>query len=200
MKTIKIWSDNPSGRQLDEICAVIESGGLAIIPTDTLYAIVCDALDVKAIDRLCRLKGIDKDKEHLSVICSDIAMASEYARMENQAFHLMKRNVPGPFTFLLRASSSLPKAFKGRKTVGIRIPDSGIARAFAERLGHPLLTTSVDFPSDDYAVSPSLIAENYDGRVDIMVEGEEGATQPSTIVDCTKDSPEVIREGKGILS
>ncbi len=200
MRTIKIWSDDPSERQLDDICSAIESGDLVIIPTDTLYAIVCDALNVKAIDRLCRLKGINPEKTNLSVICSDIAMASEYARFDNKDFQMLKRNTPGAFTFLMRASSSLPKAFKGRKTVGIRIPDSEVARKIAERLGHPLLTTSVDFHTDDYAISPSLIAENYEGKVDLMVEGEDGATQPSTIVDCTADPAEIIREGKGQLS
>ena len=200
MKTIKIWGDDPSSRQLDDICNVIEDGGVAIIPTDTIYGIVCDALNSKAVEKICRLKGINPDKTNLSIICSDIAMAAEYSRLDNSAFRLMKDNVPGAFTFLLKSASALPKAFKGRKIVGIRIPDSNTAKAIVERLGRPLLTTSIEFDDSDYAVSPSLIQENYEGKVDMMVEGEDGGVVPSTIVDCTGSEPEIVREGKGVLN
>ncbi|MBD5270607.1 MAG: threonylcarbamoyl-AMP synthase [Bacteroides sp.] len=199
MNTIKIWDDDPSPRQLDEICAFLRDGQIAIIPTDTIYGIVCDALEPKAIERICRLKGINPDKTNLSIICSDISMAAEYARIENSAFRMMKNNTPGPFTFLLKSASSLPKAFKGRKVVGVRIPDCNTARLICERLGHPLLTTSIEFEDSDYAISPSLIEEAYEGRVDLMVEGADGATEGSMIVDCTGREPEIIREGKGKL-
>lgn len=199
MKTIKIWDSGLSERQLSEICRDLEAGQLMVMPTDTVYAIVCDALSPKAIERVCRIKRINPDKTNLSIICSDISMASEYARIENYAFRLLRDNTPGPFTFLMRSASTLPKAFKGRKTVGIRIPDYAPAREIAERLGHPLLTTSIEFEDEDYAREPSLISETYDSQVDIMLEGPDGGTEFSTIVDGTGSSPEILREGKGHL-
>lgn len=197
MKIIKVWSDNPSERQLDEICKNLEDGEIMIFPTDTLYGMACDALNSKAIDRICRLKGINPDKTHLSIICADISMASEYARFDNKDYKLLRDFTPGPYTFLFKAASSLPKAFKGRKVVGIRIPDTNICREIAMRLGRPLLTTSIHFTDEDYAINPGLIAEKYEGKIDFMIEGEEGGTIPSTIIDCTGETPEVIREGKG---
>ncbi len=197
MKTIKIWNDEASSKQLDEICNSLEAGQIMICPTDTLYAIACDALNPKAIERVCRLKGLNPDKTNLSIICSDISMASEYARFDNKDFRLLRDNTPGPFTFLFKSASTLPKAFKGRKVVGIRIPDKKICTDIAQRLGHPLLTTSIEFDETDYAINPELIAENYEGKADMMIEGGDGGTVPSTIVDCTGSEPEIIRNGKG---
>lgn len=197
MKTIKIWNDEASSKQLDEICHALEAGQIMIFPTDTLYAIACDALNPKAIERVCRLKGINPDKTNLSIICSDISMASEYARFDNKDFRLLRDNTPGPFTFLFKSASTLPKAFKGRKVVGIRIPDRKICRDIAERLGHPLLSTSIEFDETDYAVNPELIIENYEGKADMFLEGGDGGTVPSTIVDCTGSEPEILRSGKG---
>lgn len=199
MYTIKVWSDSPSEKQLEEICDALKAGDIMLMPTDTVYGIVCDALNVKAVDRICRLKGIDPRKNHLSVICSGISMAAEYARIDDSAYRVIKANVPGAFTFLLPAGSSLPKAFKGRKTVGIRIPDSETARLVAAKLGNPILTTSVEFEDIDYVISPSLMSESYEGQIDLMVEGEDGGTEYSTIVDLTSRTPEIVREGKGIL-
>ncbi|MBD5329943.1 MAG: threonylcarbamoyl-AMP synthase [Bacteroides sp.] len=199
MKTIKIWSDSPSERQLDEIASELEAGGIMVFPTDTLYAIGCDALNVKAIDKICRIKGINPEKSNLSIICSDISMAAEYCRIENFGFRLLRDYTPGPFTFLFRASSTLPKAFKGRKVVGIRIPDCRTDLEIVKRLGHPVLTTSIEYEDEDYAINQELIAEAYSDKADIFVEGEEGSTEPSTIVDCTGNEPEIVRQGKGIL-
>lgn len=193
MKTFKIWADDPSDRQTKEITTFIKDGETAVMPTDTLYGIMCDALNSKAIEKVCRLKGINPDKTNLSIICSDISMASEYARIDNKAFRLMKEMTPGPVTFILKAASTLPKAFKGRKTVGVRIPVSNTARAVAAALGNPLLTTSIEYSDDDYARDPGLIAEAYDGKVDIMVEGEYGDTLPSAIIDCTGNEPIEVR-------
>ena len=131
MKTIKIWNDEASSRQLDEICKELEDGGIIIMPTDTLYGIACDALNPKAIDRLCRIKGLNPDKTHLSIICSDISMAAEYARFDNKDFRMLKDYTPGAFTFLFKSAPTLPKAFKGRKVVGIRIPDNKLCRDIA---------------------------------------------------------------------
>ncbi len=197
MKRIKIWNDSPSSKQLEEICDCLDEGGIIIFPTDTLYGIACDALNVKAIDRLCRIKGLNPDKTNLSIVCNDISMASEYARFDNKDYRLLRDYTPGPYTFLFKAASSLPKAFKGRKTVGIRIPDCTLDREIAGQLGRPLLTTSIEFEDDDYGMNPDLIAESYDDKADLFVEGEEGDLVPSTIIDCTGDVPEVVRSGKG---
>lgn len=197
MKTIKIWNEEASDRQLDQICKELEMGEIMILPTDTLYGIACDALNPKAIERICKLKGINPDKTHLSIICSDISMAAEYARFDNYAFKLLRDYTPGPYTFLFKSAPTLPKAFKGRKTVGIRIPDNKLCRDIVERLGHPLMTTSIEFTDEDYAVNPGLISEAYEGKADLILEGEEGGIVPSTIIDCTGNEPVLIREGLG---
>lgn len=197
MKRIKIWNDSPSDKQIDEICSMLEHGEIGIFPTDTIYGICCDALNSKAIDRICRLKGINTEKANLSIVCADIAMAAEYSKINNKAFQIIKEHTPGPYTYLLNTVSSLPKAFKGRKIVGIRIPENKSIREVAARLNHPLMTTSIEFNEDDFAVNPELIAENYESKVDFIVEGEEGGIIPSTIVDLTQNEIEIIREGKG---
>lgn len=199
MKIIKIWNDNPSDRQLDEIVRDLKNGAIMIYPTDTLYAIGCDALNVKAIDRICRIKGINPDKTNLSIICSDISQVAEYARYDNYAFRLLKDNTPGPFTFLFKTSSSLPKAFKGRKIVGVRIPDCNTAIQIVKKLAAPILSTSIDFSDEDYAVNPELMAESYYDKVDMLLDAGIGGIEPSTIVDCTSNEMQIIREGKAPL-
>lgn len=197
MKTFKIWNDNPSEKQVKEISEYIEHGEIAIIPTDSIYAICCDALNVKAIDRLCRIKGINPDKTNLSIICADISMASQFAKIDNRGYELLKRYSPGPYTFIFKALSSLPKAFKGRKIIGIRIPSSNVAVSISQYLKKPLLVTSIKYKDTDYALNPELIADEYDGKVDIMVDNGEGDTEPSTVVDCREYPPVVLRKGKG---
>lgn len=199
MNTIKIWNARASERQLHDISQRLKEGELAVIPTDTMYAVVGDALNMRAVDRLCRLKGINPDKTNLSIICSDISMASEYSRIDNTGFRLMKQHCPGPFTFLLKTASTLPRAFKGRKVVGVRIPDHEFARQLAETLGNPIITTSIEYEDEDHAMSPGLIAETYENKVEMMVEGDDGSTDVSTIVDCTGDQPEIVRQGVGEL-
>lgn len=199
MKTIKIWNDSPSSRQLEEIAEALRAGEVVIIPTDTLYGIVCDALNPKAVEKICRIKGLKPDKNTLSVICSDIAMAAEYAKIDNSVYRLMRDNTPGPFTFIVRALSGLPKAFKNRKEVGVRIPGCETARLIAETLGNPLMTASIEYDDDDHAREPELIAEAYEGRADLLVEGEPGNTEPSTIVHCLGEDYEITRQGRGEL-
>lgn len=196
MNTIKIWNDTPSERQLTDIAAALREGHLAVIPTDTCYAIAANALDVKAVDRVCRLKGINPEKSNLSILCSDISMASEYARIDNKGFRLLRDNTPGAFTFLFRTAGTLPRAFKGRKVVGVRIPACNVARKIAGILGNPLIVTSIEYADEDYAINPELIAEAYYDRAELMVEGGQGSTDVSTIVDCTSDTPTVTRAGK----
>lgn len=199
MKIIKTYSDSLSDRQLSEIVRDLEAGQIMIYPTDTLYAIGCDALNPKAIDKICKLKGINPEKTNLSIICKDISQLAEYARYDNSSYRMLKDNTPGEFTFLFKSSSTLPKVFKGRKIVGIRIPKSNIAISIVERLGHPILTTSIEYEDEDYARNPELITEAYYNRVDFVIDAGDGDTEPSTIIDCTGDEPEIIRQGKGIL-
>lgn len=195
METLKIYNENIAPNQVEKAVEVLKDGGLVVMPTDTLYAITCDALNPKAIEKVCRLKGINPEKTNLSILCNDISMVADYAKFDNPSFQLMKQNTPGPFTFLFRASTSLPRAFKGRKIVGVRIPDNSVVRQIVESLGNPLLTTSIKYQDDDYAVNPDLIEEEYADKADLMIKGEEGNLQPSAIIDCTGDNPEIIREG-----
>lgn len=183
---------------LDEAVDVLARGEIIIYPTDSLYALGCDALNNGAIERLCQVKGIDPRRQSLSIVCSSLSMASEYARIDNEAFRILRSNFPGPFTFILPAATTLPKVFKGRRTVGVRIPDNAIARALAERLGHPMLSTSI--PQDEEGVEPSTVALDYDNVASLLIDGGEGPATASTVVDLTDSrSPEIIREGLGQL-
>lgn len=193
MKAIKIWNDSPSDKQAEQIAERLKAGEVWIIPTDSLYGIMCDALNPKAVREICALKGIDPEKNNLSIICDDISMASEYARIGDRTYQMMRNDTPGPITFLCKAQSVLPKEFKKRKTVGIRIPACNTARMISEKLGNPLLTTSIRYEDEDYARNPELIMEAYEGRVEGIVMGEEGGTEPTAIYDCTEDEPEVVR-------
>jgi tRNA threonylcarbamoyl adenosine modification protein (Sua5/YciO/YrdC/YwlC family) len=200
MKVLQIIEDNINSRHIEEIVAVLRDGGIVVYPTDTVYAIGCDALNNQAIERICALKSMKSAKTNLSIICSDISEVAQYAKFDNTQFRLMKNNLPGPFTFIFPAMSKLPKAFKGRRTVGIRIPENKIATAIEKELGHPILTTSVPAQDDDYRCEPELIAEALETQVDIVVDSGRGGLIPSTVVDCTGSEPEIIRQGKGELS
>ena len=200
MKVLQIIEDNINLRHIEEIAAVLRDGGIIVYPTDTVYAIGCDALNNQAIERICSLKAMKSAKTNLSIICSDISEVAQYAKFDNTQFRLMKNNLPGPFTFIFPAMSKLPKAFKGRRTVGIRIPENKIATAIEQELGHPILTTSVPAQDDDYRCEPELIAEALGSNVDIVVDSGRGELVPSTVVDCTGSEPEIIRQGKGELS
>lgn len=202
MKILKMYTSNINDRFMDEVIETLRDGGIVIYPTDTLYAIGCDALKNNAIERICKIKGINPQRTNLSIVCSDISQASQYARIDNRAFQLLRENLPGAFTFILPAASTLPKVFKGRKTVGIRVPDNVIACEIAARLGNPILTTSIEWDDDpEDGCNPQAIALKYEDIVDIVIDGGSGELTPSTIVDCTDSSaPEIVREGKGVLS
>ncbi len=199
MKTLKFYSTSINDRYLDEVVATLQRGGIVLCPTDTLYALTCDALNQGAIERLCAMKGINPSKQSLSVICDGISQASEYARIDNNAFRQLRDHTPGAYTFVLPAATVLPKAFKGRHTVGVRIPDNPIARAIATRMGRPVLTTSIpsDGLSDEEITMPEDIALRYENsQVDMMADGGVGGTVPSTIVDLTDSSdPVILRQG-----
>ena len=201
MKILKMYTSNINDRFMDEVIETLRDGGIVIYPTDTLYAIGCDALKNNAIERICKIKGINPQRTNLSIVCSDISQASQYARIDNRAFQLLRENLPGAFTFILPAASTLPKVFKGRKTVGIRVPDNVIACEIAARLGNPVLTTSIEWDDDpEDGCNPQAIALKYEDIVDIVIDGGSGELTPSTIVDCTDSAaPEIVREGKGEL-
>lgn len=199
---VKIYPENPNQKEIDKVVQVLQDGGLIIYPTDTVYAIGCDALNVRAVEKICKMKNINPAKSNLSIICYDLSNISEYARVENSTFKLMKKNLPGPFTFILNTTSSLPKIYKNKKTVGIRVPDNNIIRELVRNLGNPILTTSVKDKDEvqEYMTDPELIYEQYQEQVDIVVDGGYGGMEASTIVDCTGDEPEIIRQGKGELN
>lgn len=201
MKMLKIYPGSINSRFIDEAVDVIRSGGIVIYPTDTLYALGCDALNNKAVEKLCRLKGINPDKQLLSVVCASLSQAAEYAKIDNRAFAYLKEYLPGPFTFVLPASSALPKVFKGRRTVGIRIPDNPITLALTEAAGGPLLSTSVAVDSDIYNnVDPEAIAVAYNNMADLIINGGESVAEGSTVVSLLDSaSPGIIREGKGVF-
>ena len=200
MNSIKIWNYKASDKQLELLSEYLKLGYIGIIPTDSMYALCCDALNVKAVNTLCKIKGINPLKSNLSIICSNISMASEYAKIENSAYRVIRQNTPGAFTFILKSASILPKAFKERKTVGIRIPETEFLRQLVDYLGNPIMTTSISFNEADFGINPDLIKETYSNSIDFFVEGEAGQLIPTTIIDLTEDEPEIIREGKAQLN
>jgi tRNA threonylcarbamoyl adenosine modification protein (Sua5/YciO/YrdC/YwlC family) len=198
---IKIYNENPNTREIDKVVSALQDGGIVIYPTDTLYAFGCDALNVRAVEKICNLKGINPEKSNLSIICNDLSIISEYAKVDTPTFKLMKRNLPGPFTFILPTTSSLPKIYKKKKTVGIRVPDNKIIREIVIRLGNPVLSTSIIDENDEieYITNPELIHEKWQDFVDIVIDGGIGGIEPSTVIDCSTGEHDIIRQGKGEL-
>jgi tRNA threonylcarbamoyl adenosine modification protein (Sua5/YciO/YrdC/YwlC family) len=202
MNVLQMFPTSLNERYLDIATEVLRNGGIIVYPTDTLYAIGCDALNRRAIERICAIKGINPQKTNLSIICSDFSQAAEYARIDNHAFKIMKEYLPGPFTFLLPAASTLPKIFKDRKVVGVRIPDNAIATQLAATLGNPLLTTSIQWDNEypDEAIDPQSVQYRYRDIADLFIDGGDGSTEPSTVVDLTDStSPQIVRQGAGQL-
>jgi len=198
---LKLYEDNPNPVQIRHIAEVVRNGGIIIFPTDTVYAFGCNIFNAAGVEFISRLKNKDLRRSELSFICHELSEVSEYAKMDDQAFRLMKKNLPGPFTFILNGSSKLPKLFKNKKTVGIRMPNNAIALAIVKELGNPMMTSSIftDEDSTEYYTDPELIDEKYGLKVSIVIDGGMGGSQHSTIVDCTGDEPEVVREGAGEL-
>ena len=173
----RIYEENPNEREIEKATAILKDGGLAIYPTDTVYAIGCDALNMRAVEKICTMKGINPQKSNLSIICSDLSNITDYAQVSNKAFKLLKKYLPGPYTFILPASGRLPKIYKKRKEVGIRIPDNNIILSLVRNL---------------------LIHEKYKNSVDIVIDGGYGGTEASTVISCIDDDNfEVVRQGKG---
>lgn len=198
----KLYSKNNDPDVLQHIVDILNDGGIIIYPTDTMYAMGCHALKERPIERICKLKNIDSRKNNLSIICYDLSNISEYARVSNATFKLMKRNLPGPFTFVLNADSRLPKIFRNRKEVGIRVPDNNIIREICHLLDAPILTTTLPLNPDEdveYVTDPELIDEKFGLEVDLVIDGGIGGVEPSTVINCCEDVPEIIRQGKGVL-
>ena len=201
-KILKIYPDNPQENYINEVIKTLQDGGLIIYPSDTVYALGCDIYNVKAMEKLARLKNTTLDKAQFSIICNNLSHLSEFTRpIETSTFRLLKSKIPGPFTFILEANKNLPLAYKGKKTVGIRVPDHPIPQLIVEKLGHPIASTSIKDDDEviEYSTDPELIVEKYDHLVDIVIDSGYGDTVASTIVDLTSGEPEILREGKGIL-
>lgn len=198
---IKIYPDNPNERELEKAVAILRDGGTLIYPTDSVYAMGCDALNVRGVEKIYKYRGVEAQKALLSIICYDLSNISEYARVSNNQFKILKKNLPGPFTFILEASNRLPKLYKMRKTVGIRVPDNNIIRTLVKMLGDPILTASIKDEDEviEYTTDPELIFEKYQNQVDAVIDGGFGKNNPTTVVDLTGDEPEIIRQGIGIL-
>ena len=199
MKSLRIYPGNINSRFIDEAIDALEDGQLIIYPTDTLYALGCDATNQRAIEHVCRLKDIDPRRQHLAIMCADLSQAARFARIDNNAFDIMRRNLPGPFTFILPPASTLPKAFKGRKEVGIRIPDDDVARHLANAFGRPLLTSSLtvdEFDNDDYHLAMMEVADSFSSDVALIIDSGTRQQIPSAIINLMdSSSPEIIREG-----
>jgi tRNA threonylcarbamoyl adenosine modification protein (Sua5/YciO/YrdC/YwlC family) len=200
---VKIYPENPNSKQIEEVVRLLRDDGVIIYPTDTVYGIGCDIYNRKAIERIAKIKGLDVGKANFSFICHDLSHLSEYARqVSNTTFKLMKRHLPGPFTFILNAGNKVPKLMESRKkTVGIRIPAHSVALSIVEQFGNPILSTSVERNDNmvEYTTDPELIHEKYDGLVDMVIDSGYGRYEYSTVIDCTGDEPEMIRQGLGIL-
>lgn len=200
---IKLYNENPNPRDILKVVEVLQQGGVIIYPTDTVYGMGCDITHAKAVEKVARLKGVNIEKSNLSFICSDLSHLSLYARpISNHVFKIVKKNIPGPFTFILEASSQVPKYFKGKKkTVGIRVPDNNIIREIVRELGNPILSTSIHDDDEilEYTTDPELIHEKFQDVADLVIDGGFGELVPSTVVDLTSTEPVIIRKGKGNL-
>lgn len=197
---IKIYNENPNEREIDKVVKILQKGGLIIYPTDTVYGLGCDITNTKAMEKVAQLKGLKLDKTNFSFICYDLSNLSDYVKqIDTPAYKILKKALPGPYTFILPSSTNLPKAFKNKKTVGIRIPDNNIIRELVKKLGNPIVSTSI-YDEDDlleYTTDPELIYEKWGNKVDIVIDGGYGSNIPSTVIDLSEGGITVLREGKG---
>lgn len=199
---IKIYEENPNPKEIKRVVDVLRKGGLVIYPTDTVYGLGCDITNTKALEKIARIKGIKLAKANWSFICTDLSNLSDYVRqIDTATFKILKRALPGPYTFILPGNNNLPKEFKKKKTVGIRVPDNSIVKALVEGLGNPIVSTSIRDDDDvlEYTTDPELIFEKWENLVDVVIDGGYGGNIGSTIIDVSSGQAEVIREGKGSL-
>ncbi len=199
---IKIYPENPNAKEINRVVSVLRKGGLVIYPTDTVYGLGCDITNTRALERIARIKGIKLEKANWSFICADLSNLSDYVRqIDTTTFKILKRALPGPYTFILPGNNNLPKDFKKKKTVGIRVPDNSIAQALVTGLGNPIVSTSIRDEDEllEYTTDPELIFEKWENLVDIVIDGGYGDNVASTVIDLSNGEPEVVREGKGSL-
>lgn len=201
MRLLNIHPEDPQHRLIREVVDCLKKGGIVVYPTDTVYAVGCDMFNHKAITKLCKLKDVKPEKANLSIICNDLSHLSEFAKqLDNSIFKLMKKTLPGAYTYILKASANVPKILQHKKkTIGIRIPDNKIALAIAAELGNPIITTSLKLDDDilEYPTDPELIFEDYSTKVDLVIDGGYGGLTGSTVIDATTSEIEIIREGLG---
>ncbi|MEN2282385.1 L-threonylcarbamoyladenylate synthase [Algoriphagus sp. SE2] len=200
---IRLYEKNPDPKRIRQIVETLRDGGVIIYPTDTVYGLGCDIMNLRAVEKICRIKGINPKKHNFSFICADLSNIAEYTRMISKpVFKMMKKGLPGPFTFILEANTHVPKILhSNKKTVGIRVPDHSVPRMIVAELGHPLLSTSIRDEDEviEYSTDPELIFEKYQNLVDFVIDGGYGQNIGSTILDCTGNEVEVLREGLGDL-
>jgi len=199
---IKIYEDKPSEAAIKKVVQVLKDGGLVIYPTDTVYGLGCDITNTRALEKLAKIKGIKLEKANFSFVCSSLSNISDYVKqIDTSTFKILKRALPGPYTFILPGNNDLPKEFRKKKTVGIRVPANNIALQIVELLGNPIVSTSIHDEDEviEYSTDPELIFEKWNNKVDIVIDGGYGDNVASTIIDLTGYEPEVIREGKGSL-
>lgn len=197
---LEIHPDNPDERKLQMVLDCLNKGGVIVYPTDAVYTLGCDLLNHKAVEKVARIKGLKPEKANFSLICYDLSHISEYAKINNATYKIMKRALPGPYTFILNGTHQVPKIFKSKKkTVGIRVPDNNIAREIVQVLQRPIISTSIHDDDEiiEYTTDPGLIHEKYGNDVDIVIDGGIGQNVATTIIDCTEGYPEIIREGLG---
>lgn len=199
---IKIYEENPNPKEIKKVVDALRKGGLVIYPTDTVYGLGCDITNTRALEKIARIKGIKLEKANWSFICADLSNLSDYVRqIDTATFKVLKRALPGPYTFILPGNNNLPKVFKKKKTVGIRVPDNLIIKTLVEELGNPIVSTSI-YDEDElleYTTDPELIFDKWQNLVDVVIDGGFGDNIASTVIDLSGDEPEVIREGKGRL-
>ncbi|MFD1095333.1 L-threonylcarbamoyladenylate synthase [Salegentibacter chungangensis] len=197
---LRIYEENPSQKHINKVVETLRNGGLVIYPTDTVYGLGCDITNNNALEKIAQIKGVKLEKANFSFICEDLSNLSDYVKqIDSPTFKILKRTLPGPYTFVLPGNNNLPTVFKKKKTVGIRVPDNNICKAIVKALGNPIVSTSIRDEDEvlEYTTDPELIREKWDNLVDIVIDGGYGDNIPSTVIDLTTPEPEVIREGKG---
>ncbi|MCY7292620.1 MAG: threonylcarbamoyl-AMP synthase [Ferruginibacter sp.] len=196
---LHLHPDNPQPRLIKQLAECLRDGGIIIYPTDTIYGIGCDILQPKAVEKICRIKGVDPAKAQLSFICKDLSHLSDYTKsIDTPLYRMLKNYLPGPYTFILPASKQVPKILQSKKsTIGLRVPDNNICRDLGDALGNPILSASLPGDAVEDYTDPEIIFENFKDRVDFVIDGGAGGIVPSTVVDCTSDEWTVLRYGKG---
>lgn len=198
---VRLYEENPNEKQVQQVVDCLKNGGVVIFPTDTIYAIGCDIYQRKAFEKIARIKNVKPEKANFSFIFNDLSHLSEYCKhINNSVFKIMRKSLPGPFTFILEAGNKIPKIMQTKKrTIGIRVPDNNITKAIIEKLGNPMISTSIhdDDAIVEYTTDPELIYEKYESQIDMMVNGGPGQNIASTVIDCTGEEPEILREGLG---